>query len=135
MFKMILVQIDVVRSYLESAIGQNKQPIYMRISRRCIVGRERLIYKLLKSLYRLKQAVRFWNKTLIKFCLRIGFTPTNVDVCIFITQRKRELIIIEVYLDNLILRSLSTNALECLKNQFIKEFNMKDLGEVKTIIE
>ena len=63
----ILVQINTVRSYLESAISQNKQPIYMRIPRECLVGREGLVCKILKSLYKLKQVRKLWNKTLIKF--------------------------------------------------------------------
>ena len=31
MLGMILIQIDVVDAYLESALSQNEQPIYMRI--------------------------------------------------------------------------------------------------------
>ena len=73
---------DVVSAYLESALSQNKQPIYLKISQGCIV-RESLVCKILKSLYKLKQAGKLWNKTITKFFQKIGFIPTNADSCIF----------------------------------------------------
>lgn len=56
--EMIFMQMDVISAYLESALGQNKQPIYMKIPQGCLAGQEGLVYKILKSLYRLKQAGR-----------------------------------------------------------------------------
>lgn len=48
-------------------------------------------------------------------------------MCIFfITQKKKDFIIIGVYINDLILGSKSTNALKSLNNQLIKEFIMKD---------
>ena len=38
MLEMILIQMDIVGAYLESAIGQNKYPIFMRIPQGCLVG-------------------------------------------------------------------------------------------------
>ena len=69
-----------------------------------------------------------------KFFRRIGFTPTNADVCILTIQWEGELIIVGVYVDNLALGSKSLEALEWLKNELMKEFNIKDLGEAKKII-
>ena len=126
---------DVIGTYLESALGQNKQPIYMKIPQGCLTGQERLVCKILKSLYGLNQAGRLWNKTIAKFFRKIGFTPTNADACILTIHWEGELIIVGVYVDDLVLGSRSLKALEWLKDQLLKEFNMKDLGEVKTIIE
>ena len=134
MLEMILIQMDVVGAYLESALSQNKHPIFMRIPQRCLVGREGLVCKILKSLYGLKQAGRVWNKTITKFFRRIGFTPTNADAYIFTIQWEGELIIAGVYVDDLALGSRSLEALEWLKNELMREFNMKDLGKAKKII-
>ena len=131
---MILIQMDVIGEYLESALGQNKYPIFMNIPQGCLVGREGLICKILKSLYGLKQAGQLWNKTITNFFRRIGFTPTNADACILTIQWEGEHIIVRVYVDDLALGSRSLEALEWLKNELIKEFNMKDLGEAKKII-
>ena len=66
----------------------------------------------MKSLYELKQVGRLWNKTLIKFFQKISFAPINIDTCILITQKKEKLIIIDVFVDNLILRLRNTDALK-----------------------
>lgn len=132
---MILMQMDIIPAYLESTLGQNKQPIYMKIPQQCLLGWVRPVCKILKSLYGLKQAGKLWNKTIIKFFQKIGFTFTNADACIFTIKWQRELIIIGMYVDNLILVSKNLKALEWLKDQLIKEFNIKDLKKVKTIIE
>lgn len=52
----ILIQINIIEIYLENALGQNKQPIYMKISQKCLAGQKSLVCKILKSLYELKQA-------------------------------------------------------------------------------
>lgn len=77
---MILLQMDVIGAYLESPLGQDEHPIYLKIPQGCKIGREGLVCKILKSLYGLKQAGRLWNKTLIKFFRTIGFVtpPTQI---------------------------------------------------------
>ena len=47
---------DVIGESLKSALGQNKHVIFMKIPQECLVGQESLVYKILKSLYSLKQA-------------------------------------------------------------------------------
>lgn len=39
-----------------------------------------------------------------------------------------------MYIDNLVLSSRNLEALKWLKNKLMREFNIKDLGEVKKII-
>ena len=84
----------------------------MRISQRCVAGQKRPVYKIFKSLYKLKQVRRLWNKTITKFFQKIGFTTTNADVCILTIKWKRELIIIDIYINNLVLKSRSFKVLE-----------------------
>ena len=56
MLKMILLQIDVIGAYFESSLSQKIQSINMKIPQGCKSGRERLVCKILKSQYGLKQA-------------------------------------------------------------------------------
>ena len=37
MVKMILIQMDIIRAYLDSVLGQNKYPIFMKIPQKCLV--------------------------------------------------------------------------------------------------
>lgn len=54
MVEIIFIQIDMIRAYLESMLGQNKYPIFMKILQEYLVGQEGLIYKILQNLYGLK---------------------------------------------------------------------------------
>lgn len=74
------------------------------------------------------------NKTVIKFFWKIGISIINRDVCIFTLKNRGELVIVDVYVDNLLLGSGSYNALEWLKDELTKEFQIKDLGKAKMII-
>lgn len=58
MMGIILIQIDMVGIYLESALGQNKQLIYMKVPKGYLASQKRLICQILKSLYGLKQIER-----------------------------------------------------------------------------
>lgn len=103
---------DVIGTYLESALGQNEQLIFMKIPQGRQTGREGLVCKILKSLYGLKQAGRLWNKTIVKFFKKIGFNPTNGDLCILVFRKKKQLIIVEVYVDDLILAANQNKAMQ-----------------------
>ena len=95
MLEIILIEIDVIKAYLENAFGQNKQPIFMKIFQKCLVSQEDLVCKILKSLYRLKQVMKLWNMIIIRFFQRIGFTSTNMGICILTIKWKRDIIILE----------------------------------------
>ena len=113
---MIILEINVIGAYLESPLGQGDHPIYMRISQRCKIDQEGLVYKILKSLYGLKQAGRLWNKILIKFFRKIRFVATNADPCILAYQKGDVFIIVGVYIDDLVLVSQSQDGLNWLKD-------------------
>lgn len=50
-------------------------------------------------------------------------------------MHEKDLIFVRVYVNDLLLGSRSYMALEWLKDQLIKEFQIKDLAKAKTIIE
>ena len=59
MLEMILLSIDVISAYLKSLLGYDEyHPIYIKIAQRCKASQKDLIYKILKSLYRLKQVIK-----------------------------------------------------------------------------
>lgn len=72
----------------------------IRISQKYKTYQECLIYKIFKSLYRLKQTEKLWNKILIKFFQKIGFVPSNADLCILVCQQSDIFIIIRVYIND-----------------------------------
>lgn len=77
---------------------------------------------------------RLWIKTIIKFFQKIGFVLINIDPCILAYRHVNVLIIVRVYVDDFMLASQSQNGMSWLKDQFMKEFNIKDLKKAKIII-
>lgn len=65
----------------------------------------------------------------------LGFNLFNADPGILVSTRDGgEILMISVYVDDFFLTSNNSKALQWLKITITKEYNMKDLGEVCTII-
>lgn len=89
---------------------------------------------MLRSLYGLKQLKRLWNKNVISFYKSIGFKQLNGNLSILIRQTKEEISVVSMYIDNFLLVSNTIDTLQMLKDMLGKEYKIKDLGKVKTII-
>ena len=64
-------------------------------------------YKLLKSLYGLKQAARLWNKLLTSFLLSLALTQCLSDTCLFYSFTDGIFTIVCIYVDDIMLLSTS----------------------------
>ena len=60
------------------------------------------MYKLNKVLYRLKQARRAWYERLSIFLLDNEFTRGSVDTTLFTKYKNHDLLIIQIYVDDII---------------------------------
>ena len=81
---MLVHQMDVKSAYLNADIDRD---VYMEQAEGYNVMAKdgtKLVYKLNKSLYGLKQSGRNWNAVLNKFLCEIGFKRSNVDPCLYI---------------------------------------------------
>ncbi|KAI3735961.1 hypothetical protein L6452_15489 [Arctium lappa] len=88
------------------------------------------VYVLDKALYGLKQAPRAWYETLTKFLLASGFKKGTVDTTLFLKRQGEDLILIQIYVDNIIFGS--TNQKFCKNFSKIMEtkFEMLMMGEL-----
>lgn len=68
------------------------------------------VYKLIKALYRLKQAQYICYKTLVKFLQKLRFTQLELDNGIFVLANK--LLFITVYINNLLIFGSDVSRLE-----------------------
>jgi len=88
------------------------------------------VFKLKKALYGLKQAPRAWYDRLKTFLLENGFTMGKVDTTLFTKTKDKDLLIVQIYVDDIIFGS--TN--DCLCQEFSKsmqgEFEMSLMGEL-----
>ena len=83
-----------------------------------------------KALYGLKQASRAWYSRLDKYLQQQGFKWGSVDCNLYIKMGKGNMIIIEVYVDNIIFGSDDDRLSQQFAKDMQKEFEMSLLGEL-----
>ncbi|XP_073056906.1 uncharacterized protein [Primulina eburnea] len=88
------------------------------------------VYKLKKALYGLKQAPRAWYGRLTDYLLDIGFTRGEVDKTLFIQKAQGEILICQIYVDDIIFGASSqkhaNDFVECMSSTF----EMSMVGEL-----
>jgi transposase InsO family protein len=123
---------DVRSAYLN---GKLEETIYMEQPAGFVQeGQRRLICKLKKGLYGLKQAGRTWHQTIDPALRRFGLQPLGSDYCVYINQSEGETIIICLYVDDLFLFTSSRSKLQRFKQCLMDAFEMEDLGEARLVL-
>jgi hypothetical protein len=91
-------------------------------------GGKRLVCRLNKSLYELKQSSRLWGETLEKVLITLGFKKTYSDASLYIYDRDDIKIIMPVFVDDITLALKSQGALDKFVIDLGKHFKLGDLG-------
>ena len=101
--KFKLYQMDVKTSFLN---GFLKEDVYVAQPKGFIdpYFPDHVLY-LKKALYGLKQALRAWYDRFTQYLVSHGFTRRKADQTLFIKREDDELIISQVYVDDIIFRS------------------------------
>ena len=94
-------------------------------------GKEKIVCKLQKSLYSLKQSLRQWYKKFNFFMSSNGSLRCQADHCCYVKSLGNSFIILLLYLDNMLIASGCKKKIEKLKREFSEEFEIKDLGAIK----
>lgn len=86
----------------------------------------KIVLKLKKFLYGLKQLPRCWYKQLKDFFVSIDFKPSSADPCFFISTEPGWKCGVYVHVDDLCIMGQNTKRFKDLINQC---FDMEDLGD------
>ena len=84
-----------------------------------------------KSLYGLRQTGRSWHVKLDGVLKRLGATPSNADPCVYYLGQEEEILIIAIYVDDILVASRNLKKIAKFKEEILKEFDIRDLGEPK----
>ncbi|GJZ53329.1 putative ribonuclease H-like domain-containing protein [Tanacetum coccineum] len=80
------------------------------------------VYKIEKALYGLHQAPKAWYETLLTYLLDNGFHRGQIDKTLFIKRHKDDILLVQVYVDDIIFRStkkkLSTELEKLMHDKF-----------------
>nr|GEW20074.1 copia protein [Tanacetum cinerariifolium] len=89
------------------------------------------VYAIDKALYGLKQAPQAWYDVLSQFLIDNGFQKGSIDNTLFIKNKGKHIMLIQIYVDDIIFGS--TNLKYCTKfsDLVVKRFEMSMMGEIK----
>ena len=125
-------QMDVVTAFLN---GDLDVDLYMQQPEGFVAaGQERLVCKLRKSIYGLKQAGRAWFEKINAALVRMDFTPLDSDHCVYVRHHGDDVLYIVLYVDDLLLIGSSLAEVKQLKADLSARFEMKDLGEAEYVL-
>ncbi|GKF01617.1 retrovirus-related pol polyprotein from transposon TNT 1-94, partial [Tanacetum coccineum] len=86
------------------------------------------VYRLKKALYGLKQDPRALYDELTKFLLSKGFCKGSIDPTLFIMKHGKDILLVQIYVDDIIFGSTNPNWFEKLMHN---KFEMSMMGELK----
>jgi hypothetical protein len=89
------------------------------------------VYKLRKALYGLKQAPRAWYGRWRGFLFEGGFEMGKVDQTLFLLRQGRDILIVQVYVDDVVFGG-SSNSLVARCILIVRKFKMEDSKAMTT---
>ncbi|GKD54972.1 putative ribonuclease H-like domain-containing protein, partial [Tanacetum coccineum] len=121
-------QIDVKSAFLYGTI---KEEVYVHQPPGFVdQAHPNKVYKVIKALCGLHQALRAWYETLSSFLMENGFRRGTKDKTLFIKKKKSDIMLVQVYVDDIIFgstkKSMCTEFEECMH----KRFQMSSMGEL-----
>jgi transposase InsO family protein len=121
-------QLDVKSAFLH---GELSEDIYVEQPLGYHKGDSRKVYKLKKALYGLKQAPRAWYSKIESYFDSKGFQKCPAEHTLFVKVEDRDILIVSVYVDDLIVTGSNEGKIKDFKQSMMKQFAMTDLGKMK----
>nr|GEW47250.1 putative ribonuclease H-like domain-containing protein [Tanacetum cinerariifolium] len=85
------------------------------------------VYKVVKVLYGLHQAPRAWYETLSNYLLENGFQKGKVDHTWFIKRQKSNILLVQIYVDDIILDSTNKDLCKAFDKLMKDKFQMSSI--------
>ncbi|GJX23554.1 retrovirus-related pol polyprotein from transposon TNT 1-94 [Tanacetum coccineum] len=92
------------------------------------------VYRLKKALYGLKQAPKAWYDRLKAFLIKHDYTMGMVDNTLFTKKKDSNLIIVQIYVDDIIFGSTCQELCDDFAKIMHDEFEMSMMGELKNFL-
>ncbi|GJX97899.1 putative ribonuclease H-like domain-containing protein, partial [Tanacetum coccineum] len=88
------------------------------------------VYKVVKALYGLHQALRARYATLSTFLLKSGYRRGTIDKTLFIKKNKNDIMLVQVYVDDIIFSSTKKSWCDEFEALMKSKFQMSSMGEI-----
>ncbi|GJU24394.1 retrovirus-related pol polyprotein from transposon TNT 1-94 [Tanacetum coccineum] len=125
---MTVFQMDVKTAFIN---GELKEEVYVS-QLEGFVDQDNLshVYKLKKALYGLKEALRAWYDMLSSFLISQHFSKGAVDPTLFTQKAGNDLLLVQIYVDNIIFASTNTALCNEFANLMTTKFKMSMMGQM-----
>nr|GEW23467.1 putative reverse transcriptase domain-containing protein [Tanacetum cinerariifolium] len=84
------------------------------------------VYKVVKELYGLHQALRAWYETLANYLLENGFQRGKIDKTLFIKKQKGDILLVQIYVDDIIFGKSASTPID-LEKPLLKDPDGEDV--------
>nr|GEU78982.1 putative ribonuclease H-like domain-containing protein [Tanacetum cinerariifolium] len=91
------------------------------------------VYKVVKALYRLRQAPIAWYETLANYLLENGFQRGKIDQTLFIKKQKGDILLVQVYVDDIIFGSTNKKLCKAFKKLMKDKFQMSTMDSKSVV--
>ncbi|CAB4034655.1 Hypothetical predicted protein [Paramuricea clavata] len=130
-----LGQMDVKSAYLHSKI---EEEIYLEqpegFVKKASSG-QKLVCKLNKSIYGLKQAAKNWYEALTSLLLKKGFKRSYNDYCLFVRKEENGTFsYVLVWVDDIVVAGATEEAINEIKSMLNENFKMDDRGDLNCFL-
>lgn len=131
----VVHQMDVKTAYLNAPIDCELYMEQPEGSERKGPNGEKLVCKLRKSLYGLKQSGRNWNNMLHEHFAQDGFVQSVADPCVYVKTTESGHIVAIVWVNDIIIAGSNADVLKEAKESLMVRFKMIDLGVLSWFLD
>jgi len=97
--------------------------------------KKNMVCNLKKSLYKLKQSLRQWDKRFESFIRGKIYTRSYYDPCVYYNKLPcGEYIYLLLYVNDMLITFRSRSMIDKLKKDLFSKFEMKDIGGAKKVL-
>nr|GEU40246.1 hypothetical protein [Tanacetum cinerariifolium] len=93
------------------------------------------VYKVVKALYGLHQALKAWYETLANYLLENGFQRGKIDQTLFIKRQKDDILLVQIYVDDIIFVSTNKDLCKAFEKLMKDKFQMSSMGELTFFLD
>nr|GEV71624.1 putative ribonuclease H-like domain-containing protein [Tanacetum cinerariifolium] len=93
------------------------------------------VYKVVKALYGLHQALRAWYETLANYLLENDFQRGKIDQTLFIKRQKGDILLVQIYVDDIIFGATNKDLCKSFEKLMKDKFQMSSMGELTFFLE
>ena len=125
-------QLDVKTTFLN---GELDEEIYMEQLEGITAPRkERKVYKLVKSLYKIKKTPKQWHEKFDNVIMSHDFKISECDKCVYVKDIEDGYVIVCLYLNDMLIVGSYDKMIIPTNNMLNSRFDMKYLGLVDVIL-